>query len=229
MRFLTFFLSATILGASLNASEMTFHSQARQDEFVYTILYDLLGKQDAGYYLEIGAGEPIHINNTYALEINCGWQGLSIDISDDLMSRWYAVRSNTLLAKDAIQLDYSSILEGFPQVIDYLSLDIDGYYDTVLKKVMLSNHIFKIITIEHDVYRYGDIYRSKEREILTALGYHLLCADVTHSGLAFEDWWIHPDFFPSDLCQQLKSLKLQGKDSLKIIRNIKMLTSNKEL
>ena len=78
MRFLTILLSVTILGASLNASEqVAFHSQARQDEFVYTILYNLLGKQDAGYYLEIGAGEPIHINNTYVLEKNCGWQGLS--------------------------------------------------------------------------------------------------------------------------------------------------------
>ena len=227
MRFLTILLSVTILGASLNASEeVAFHSQARQDESVYTILYNLLGKQDAGYYLEIGAGEPIHINNTYVLEKNCGWQGLSIDISDDLMSRWYAVRSNTLLSKDATQLDYSSILERFPRVIDYLSLDVDGYYDTVLKMVMHSNHIFKIITIEHDAYRYGDIYRSKEREILTALGYYLLCPDVSNSGAAFEDWWIHPNFFPSGLLQQLKSLDLQGKDSMEIVQNIKMLISN---
>ena len=56
------------------------------------------------------------------------------------------VRSNTLLSKDATPLDYSSILERFPRVIDYLSLDVDGYYDTVLKRVMQSNHIFKIIT-----------------------------------------------------------------------------------
>jgi hypothetical protein len=227
MRFLILFLSITTLGASLNANKkVTFHSQASQDEFVYTILYDLLGKKDTGYYLEIGAGEPIHINNTYVLEKKCGWKGLSIDISNDLMSRWYAVRRNFLLSKDATQLDYSFILEGFPRVIDYLSLDIDGYYDTVLKKVMDSNHIFKIITIEHDAYRYGDIYRSKEREILTALGYDLLCADVSSSGLTFEDWWIHPDFFPSHLFQQLKSLNLQGKDSMEIIQNIKMLISN---
>ncbi len=227
MRFLTAFLSITILRSSLDASEeLAFHSQARQDQFVYTILYNLLGKQDAGYYLEIGAGEPIHINNTYVLEKNCGWQGLSIDISDDLMSRWYAVRSNTLLSKDATQLDYSSILERFPRVIDYLSLDVDGYYDTVLKRVMQSNHIFKIITIEHDAYRYGDIYRNKEREILTTLGYDLLCANVSNTGLAFEDWWIHPDFFPSDLLQQLKSLNLQDKDSMIIVQNIKMLISN---
>jgi len=97
MRFLTVFLSITILGASLNArEEMAFHSQARQDKFVYTILYNLLGKQDAGYYLEIGAGEPIYINNTYVLEKNCGWQGLSIDISDDLMSRWYKANNKEL-------------------------------------------------------------------------------------------------------------------------------------
>lgn len=224
MRFLTVFLSIVILGTSLDASEeIMFRSQANQDEFVYTILYDLLGKQDSGYYLEVGAGDPIHSNNTYVLEKNCGWQGLSIDIADHLTPRWSTERSNPFLLKDATQLDYCSVLEEFPQVIDYLSLDIDGQYDTVLQKVMQSNHTFKIVTIEHDAYRFGDIYRNKEREILTALGYHLLCADVSHNGYPFEDWWIHPDFFSPFLFQQLRSLNLQGKDCVEVMQNIKTL------
>jgi hypothetical protein len=225
-RLLIIFLNLVILGTSLDASEkITFHSQAKQDEFVCTILYNLLGKQDSGYYLEIGAGEPIDMNNTYALEKDCGWQGLSIDISDHLMPRWHAERSNPFLLKDATQLDYCSVLEGFPQVIDYLSLDIDGDYDTVLRKVMQSNHIFKVITIEHDAYRYGDSYRNKERKILAALGYYLLCADVSHNGYPFEDWWIHPDFFSSFLFQQLLSLNLQGKDCMEVMQSIKTLIS----
>ena len=226
MRFLTPFLSAVILGTSLDASEeITFRSQANQDEFVYTMLYKLVGKQDVGYYLEIGAGEPIYINNTYVLEKECGWQGLSIDISDSFISGWAAERKNPLISEDAIRMDYCSILEGFPQVIDYLSLDVDGYYDTVLRRVLLSNRIFKIITIEHDAYRYGDLYRAVEREILTEQGYHLLCADVSYNGCAFEDWWIHADFFSPLFLQQLASLNLQGKDCMEVVRNVKTLTS----
>jgi len=227
MRFLTVILSITMLGTSIHAGEdIAFHSQAGQDDFVHTILYNLLGKQDTGYYLEIGAGEPIYINNTYVFEKDYDWQGISIDISDNLMPRWYAERNNVLISKDATQLDYSSILTEFPQVIDYLSLDVDGYYDIVLKNVLQSSHVFKIITIEHDAYRYGDIYRSKEREILTAFGYYLLCPNVSNVGAVFEDWWIHPDLFPSDLLQQLQSLNLQDKDFMEIVKNIKMLTSN---
>jgi hypothetical protein len=228
MSFLSALLSFASLVFSLDANEqIKFNSQACQDEFVYTIFYNLLGKQDSGCYLEIGAGEPIYFNNTYILEKDCGWSGLSIDISDNLMPRWYAARNNPLLSNDATQLDYSSVLQQFPQVIDYLSLDVDSHYDTVLRSVMRSGHSFKVITIEHDAYRYGDVYRSKEREILKAFGYHLLCADVSHIGYAFEDCWIHPNLFPSGLVQQLKSLDLQAKDCREVIQNIKTLVTKR--
>jgi hypothetical protein len=221
--FLTIVLSLTLLGrGSLDATEeIKFHSQACQDEFVYTMLYVLINKQDPGYYLEIGAGDPININNTYVFEKTCGWQGLSIDIADHLGPRWHAMRRNPLLLTDATQLDYSSVLETFPQVIDYLSLDIDCYYDLALKKILRSNRIFKIITIEHDAYRFGDIFRSRERSILREHGYHLLCADVSLGGSFFEDWWIHPSFFAPSLLQQLSSLNLHSTDCVEILKRIK--------
>jgi hypothetical protein len=42
-----------------------FYSQAAQDKFVYALLYGLLGKKDKGYYLEIGASDPVRINNSW--------------------------------------------------------------------------------------------------------------------------------------------------------------------
>lgn len=220
------FISLLLIGNPLSASEeVKFNSQACQDEFVYTILYKLLNKQDSGYYLEIGAGDPISINNTYVLEKNYGWMGMSIDILEPLSLQWNRLRKNPLLISDATQLDYSTLLRKFPKVIDYLSLDIDTQYDTVLKKVISSNHIFKVITIEHDAYRYGTIYRNKEREILTACGYHLLCGDISKNRCAFEDWWVHPDFIPPILLQQLKSLDLHHKDASEVIRNLKTFIS----
>jgi hypothetical protein len=201
-------------------NEMNFYSQASQDKFVYAILYDLLGKQDQGYYLEIGAGEPIQINNSYFFEKNLQWVGTSIDISAHFVDRWYSVRNNLLLIEDATKSDYKTILESFPQVIDYLSLDVDGFYTDILEKIPFSDHIFKVITIEHDFYRFGDLYRGKERQILTSLGYYLLCSDVSNDGNAFEDWWIHPSAFPPSVFSVLISLDLNVKDHKELIQTI---------
>jgi len=186
---------------------MTFYSQAAQDKFVYGVLYGLLDKQDQGYYLEIGAGEPIYINNTYFFEKNLQWKGTSVDISLNLVQSWDLERNNLLLIEDATKADYEAILDSFPEVIDYLSLDIDDFYTEVLERIPFNNHIFKIITIEHDAYRYGDLHRDKERQFLSAQGYYMLCSNVNN----FEDWWIHPSAFPSSVFSALESLDMDEK------------------
>jgi len=145
---------------------------------------------------------------------------VSIDISDALKQEWYSVRNNPLLIEDATRSDYAAILQSFPQFIDYLSLDVDGNYDTVLEQIPFNDHIFKVITIEHDFYRYGNSYREKERKILTSLGYYLLCSDVSCQGLTFEDWWIHPSAFPPSVLSAITSLDLQAKDHKQLIQAI---------
>lgn len=186
MQIKKFFSQMTILGmflvkcsqtnASLEESvcreldQLAFYSQASQDKFIYSTFYGLLNKENKGYYLEIGASEPITINNTYFLEKNLGWEGVSIDIVDTYAENWRAVRVNPLLCEDATQANYSTILQNFPRAIDYLSLDVDGYYDVVLARVLATGYVFKMVTIEHDRYRCGDVYRDSERQILTSFG-----------------------------------------------------------
>lgn len=201
--------------------QVQYNSQASQDKFVNTLLYDLLGKNDPGYYLEIGAAHPIEINNTFYFEKKYGWTGVSIDISSYCEPSWKATRINPLRIEDATESPYSAILADFPVSIDYLSLDVDGFYDVVLEMLPHQNHIFKVITIEHDFYRYGNLYRDNERQILSSLGYYRLCGDVSNTGLAFEDWWIHPSAFPSEILAELSSLELDGKDHTYIINTIK--------
>jgi hypothetical protein len=205
------------------AEEKTY-SQASQDRFVYLLLYQILDKQDAGYYLEIGAGPPAISNNTYFFEKKLGWNGSSIDISNEYKKAWYASRHNSLLIEDATQSDYRSILKPFPKVIDYLSIDIDSGYNILLKRIPFEDYIFKVITIEHDFYRFGDEFRAEERKILTALGYHLLCPDVSvfFSGMncVFEDWWVHSSVFPADVLATLKSLDLKAKDHEQLIKTL---------
>ncbi len=223
-------LVALIFGINLLLAApkpMQSYSQASQDRFVYLLLYELLGKQDEGYYLEIGSGHPTNINNTYFLEKNLSWKGVSIDIDEVLKEVWSSARQNPLLIEDATLSDYHSILQPFPRVIDYLSLDIDSSYDIVLKKIFLSDHIFKIITIEHDFYKYGDKYRESERKILSSLGYYLLCPDISlsHNGkeVVFEDWWINPSAFPADVLSKLTSLDLKAKNHSQLISSIENL------
>jgi hypothetical protein len=206
---------------------MQSYSQASQDRFVYFLLYELLDKKDDGYYLEIGAGHPTSGNNSYLFEKNLGWKGVSIDIDEASKEIWYSVRQNPLLIEDAMQSDYKSILESFPQGIDYLSLDIDSNYDIVLQRIPFNDHIFKVITIEHDFYRFRDKYRRDERMILTSLGYYLLCPDVSiyhlYMDCVFEDWWIHPGAFPADVLSMLTSLDLKAKDNGQLINIIKCI------
>lgn len=214
----------------INQSHFDFCSQASQDRFVYTLLYEILNKQDTGYYLDIGAGHPKKINNSYFLEKNLGWKGVSIEISDSLYSEWTSTRENPLLVEDATKSNYHAILQKFPRVIDYLSLDVDGSYDTILERIPFHEHIFKVLTIEHDFYRFGDIYRDKERKILSSLGYYLLCPDVSICENApFEDWWIYPDEFPPAVFEKLKALDLKGKNYVELMKIIQAnMLSNPE-
>jgi len=190
----------------------TFYSQATQDEFVYTLVCKMLGVRDNGYYLEIGAYHPITINNTFFFEKNYNWKGVSIDISNEFEATWHSIRKNSLIIQDATRVDYEAVLASFPKVVDYLSLDIDSHYEAVLQRIPFDKYTFKVITMEHDFYRFGDLYRKREREILSSLGYYLLCPDVNMGGDAFEDWWIHPSAFPEPVFVFLKSLNLNGKD-----------------
>lgn len=232
MRLKTFFACSIILSVAFYIEEVLaqtpfsqqFYSQAKQDQFTYHVLYQLLKKEDRGCYLEIGAGDPVIINNTYFFEKDLNWTGISIDVGQHFGSLWANIRHNIFLNEDATQLDYELLLNDFPLVIDYLSIDVDGNYDKVLQKVLDSGRFFKVITIEHDAYRYNDTYREKERKILTSYGYRLLCPDVSSEiGIPFEDWWIHPSFFPDQVLFRLGTLDLSQKMPSQIIATLQQI------
>lgn len=197
-----------------------FYSQAKQDRFVYKLLYEFEDKTDQGYYLEIGASDPVFINNTYFLEKNCNWKGVSIDISDQYRNDWVSVRNNPLIIQDALLVDYRLATRGFPKVIDYLSLDVDSVYDQVLSKVLDAGLEFKVITIEHDSYRFGNIYRDKERELLRKAGYYLLFSDIANLGNPYEDWWINPSYFSRETFERLQSLSMGDAEHTTIIEHL---------
>ncbi len=185
-----------------------FYSDAKQDQFVANIL-DF--KKD-GYCVDIGSCHSIISNNTYVFQ-DLGWTSISVEIESGYNESYSSRKSGVHLNENALEVDYKKIFEEyeFPKSIDYLSLDVDTISLNVLRVLPLDEYRFKVITIEHDGYLYGDKYREQQRNLLTSYGYMLLCSNVYveqpgYEGkeFPFEDWWIDPSEFSEDLIQKIK-------------------------
>lgn len=171
------------------------YSQVMQDIFVLSMLN---GKEN-GTYLEIGSGDPENLNNSYLLESQFNWTGISIDIKKDLIDKYQSKRKNRGICEDATSINYSDILPNITNngIVDYLQLDCDpsNITYTILTKMPFDKYKFRVITYEHDYYL--DItrsYRQKSREFLENQGYLLVVNDISPEGsCSFEDWWVHPD------------------------------------
>lgn len=161
--------------------------QAMQDRFAF----EILGGKTDGTFLDCGACHPTEISNTYALE-QLRWRGLLIDNDPGAIELCKAHRESPAILADATTLDWREALDrfGLPEIIDYLSLDVDAATLPALQNLMRANPAFRVITIEHDSYRFGPGPRDAMRQILRDAGYDLVCADVCSSdGVAYEDWW----------------------------------------
>lgn len=162
----------------------------------YTL--SMLHEKKNGYYVELGSGDPREGNNTWLLEKEYGWKGLAIDIDKNLAEKYNNTRSNECIAADALQFDYEAYFKehNFPQVIDYLQIDIDGHEHGLCMLALLAlpmlKYRFRVITIEHDLCMNFKLegMRTAQREILHSLGYKL-------SGqLDGEDWWVDEKELP---------------------------------
>lgn len=185
-----------------------FYSDARQDQFVANILKF---KRD-GYCVDIGSCHSIVSNNTFYFQ-SLDWTSISVEIEKGYSSSYSTRKKGVHLNRNALEVDYEGVFKGynFPQSIDYISIDVDTESLGVLKILPLNDYRFKTITIEHDYYIYGDVYREKQREILNHYGYLLLCSNVYveqpgYEGreLPFEDWWIDPSEFDESLIEKVR-------------------------
>jgi hypothetical protein len=178
------------------------HVRTIQEEFIINILN---GKRE-GYYVEQGAFHSSNGSNTYLLEKDYGWNGVSFEINKDFREEFIQNRSNPCMG-DALDFNYISYFEenNFPKQIDYLQVDIDAGYDNFGKPVgnpyltlhgllaiPLNQYRFSIITFEHDANMYwrNIEMRDVQREILDSLGYSLVVR-TEH-----EDWWVDPKVIP---------------------------------
>ena len=177
------------------------YSHAGQDIFAI----NLFGKD--GTYLEVGAYLPIKNSNTYLLEVNNNWKGISIELDNDLSIYWENndERNNPIYFEDALSFDYHEKLKlnELPNHINYLSCDIDPPSNTfkVLKIIIESKITFDFISFEHDNYntKYRDDkkdYQQLAKEFLFNNGYKIAIDNIypkNKKNRIFETWYIRND------------------------------------
>ena len=165
--------------SSLNVK---WYSQSGQDEWAHSIVGDI------GTFLDIGAGHPSKISNTYALE-QMGWAGLLVERDHNKCVALRKERKSDVLEMDARNLTSAR------GSTDYLSLDVDDSsiaFD-IIARLTLGGCRFRCMTIEHELYKEGPQGRDAMRFFLMRHGYKLAKEDVLCEGLEafpYEDWYI---------------------------------------
>jgi hypothetical protein len=184
-----------------NLKPLNYKGTSSQESFVLSIF----NEKKNGYYVELGAFDSHLGSNTYYLEKDYNWSGVSFEILEDRRSQFSSNRINPCYG-DALDFNYLNYFEenNFPKQIDYLQVDIDaGYkedgrpfgnhYLTLLGLISLplTQYRFSVITFEHDsnMYFRNTGMRDSQREILDSLGYTLVVREI------HEDWWVDPNVF----------------------------------
>ena len=174
------------------------HNTTDQESFII----DILKQKRNGHYVELGAAHYSNGNNTYLLEKEYDWKGVSFEIVESMKDDFNANRSNPCMG-DALSFNYIDYFEknNFPKQIDYLQVDIDAGYDIYgrpvgnnhctlqgLIAIPLNTYRFTLITFEHDANMYwkNTTIRDAQREILDSFGYSLIQRSY------HEDWWVDP-------------------------------------
>lgn len=177
------------------------YSQVGQDEFVI----ETLKHKKNGVYVEIGAYHSKDISNTYMLEKDYNWTGISFEIDPKRSKEFNTNRTNKCYTADATNFDYETLfyMLDMPKQIDYLQIDIEPASNSLkaLLALPLQKYRFSVITFEHDLYddpNNIDI-KNKQIEVLSDLGYKLVRDNVFDTDdrfpgktYPFEDWWIDP-------------------------------------
>jgi hypothetical protein len=175
------------------------HEMTNEESFVL----DILKKKKGGHYVELGAAHYSNGNNTYLLEKEYDWKGVSFEIVDSMREEFNLNRKNPCMG-DALSFNYIKYFEenNFPKQIDFLQLDIDAGYDFAgrpvgnshwtlqgLVAVPLNTYRFTVISFEHDANMYwkNQSIRDAQREILDSFGYSLVRRSI------HEDWWVDPN------------------------------------
>lgn len=170
-------------------------SSSHQDVFAYQVC----GENKT--YLEVGAADAIVGNNTYSLETNFNWNGISLELNQNKHFESWKKRKNKIYWTNALEFDYVSALnDNNITSIDYLQVDIEPAEKTfkALEKIISSDIKFKCCTFEHDLYRLkeGDTnYKILADNLLLQAGYKIAIDNVISgkNKKYYETWYVSND------------------------------------
>ena len=197
----------------------TYYSQAAQDVWVAK----KFEYKKNGYFLDVGAYDGIQISNTYFLEKELGWSGICIEANPSVFNSLALNRKSLnlnvavsnyqgvgMFLDDSISTDgrgvnvdfdtLNNILEKSeaPEIIDYLSIDIEGHEFTVLEDFDFSKWHINCMTVEHNLYVDGPTEKEKIFQLLSNKGFireveDAPCLDYNplYYMKPFEDWYVN--------------------------------------
>ena len=193
------------------------YSQAFQDIFVLSMLS---GKKN-GTYVEIGGDHPLVINNSYLLESEFGWRGISFEIIQTAVNFYNSLRKNPCLCEDATTADYKKIFEdnNLPKQIDYLQVDIEPAQQTLNALLQLphDDYRFSVITYESDIYRDGPDCQEEAMKFLESHGYELVVRNVANEGNPYEDWYVDPQIVDAGIISKFKQVGRLSKEAINCV------------
>ena len=193
------------------------YSQAFQDIFVLSMLS---GKKN-GTYVEIGGDHPLVINNSYLLESEFGWRGISFEIIQTAVNFYNSLRKNPCLCEDATTADYKKIFEdnNLPKQIDYLQVDIEPAQQTLKALLQLphDDYRFSVITYESDIYRDGPDCQEEAMKFLESHGYELVVRNVANEGNPYEDWYVDPQIVDAEIISKFKQVGRLSKEAINCV------------
>lgn len=195
------------------------YSQAGQDVWVAK----KFEYKKNGYFLEVGAYDGIQTSNTYFLEKELGWSGICIEANPSVFNSLALNRKSLnlnvavsnyegvgMFLGDAISTDGRGVNVDFdtlnnilkknkaPEIVDYLSIDIEGHEFTVLEDFDFSKWHINCMTVEHNLYMNGPTEKEKLFELLSNKGFireveDAPCLDnnpLWHMK-PYEDWYVN--------------------------------------
>lgn len=185
---------------------MKSYAQAGQDEWVHSII------GDSGYFVDIGAHDGVVHSNSYVLE-QLGWDGVCVEPNPAACEQLWHNRQCAINASLISNHDGSMSFDGTrvavggwpvrclrlcrllelcdaPDVIDYLSVDVEGHELEVLDGMDFDRWHVRLLTVEHNLYCDGPDRKNAIYDRLTAHGFKRVREDVIAEGYGpYEDWW----------------------------------------
>lgn len=175
-----------------------------------------------GTFVDLGCSVPDNISNV-ALLLDLGWSGVGFDMDSRVPDIWGDYLFMKAYNVDVMQsMSYiNAIISKISSDIDYLNLDLDGYASQyAIEKLDFKSKRYKCMTVEHDEYRFGNVYKDAQRKVLLDAGYEIVVETLA------EDWYVDPLLIDPKFYVRLKQLP---KDYVLDMNNMHILVSALEL